>query len=56
MRIKRPMAESKTMHQYTQEASLKALVQLRNSFQNVHPELYKDIIQLEKKIKAYEPR
>jgi hypothetical protein len=56
MRIKKPMMESKTMHQYTQEASLKALVQLRNSFQNVHPELYKDIIQLEKKIKAYEPR
>ena len=48
--------ESKTMHQYTQEASLKALVQLRNSFQNVHPELYKDIIQLEKKIKAYKPK
>ena len=56
MRLKRPMMESKTMHQYTQEASLKALVQLRDSFQNVHPELYKDVIQLEKKIKAYEPR
>ena len=56
MRLKRPMMESKTMHQYTQEASLKALALLRNSFQNVHPDLYKDVIQLEKKIKAYEPK
>lgn len=44
------------MHQYTQEMTLKALWQMKVDFQKDYPEIYRDVVQLEKKIKAYKPR
>ena len=54
IRLKNMLDEAK-MHEYTQEVSLKMIFQLKVNLKS-EPELMKLLNQLEKKIKAYEPR